>query len=110
MLIDGLLPTTVAAAVARPIAAPVAIPICSATAGAPQPQKGAPSLPSRHCALCTLCLACAPGLLPPRYNGVLADRLLADDARLPAPLATPAPPLRVSYDAARPRAPPRALS
>jgi hypothetical protein len=103
LLIDGLLPTAVAAAASPNTAAPLAM--CNA-AGGSQPTRHAPALPMRHCALCAGFIA---GLLPPdRPNGI-ATRLLVGAAH-PAIVATVGDGTRhADYPAAQPRAPPVAV-
>jgi hypothetical protein len=99
LLIDGLLPTAVSAAIPD-AAAPIAV--CSAAAGVPSPGRTAPTLPTRHCALCA---GIAVALLPSRPSG-LAARLLAG-AGHPAIVLTAAVRTRhFEYAAAQPRAPP----
>jgi hypothetical protein len=109
MLIDGLLPTAVSAAVRSGTAAP-SLPLCSAAAGAPRPAKEAPALPARHCALCAACAACVAGLPPPRRGDGFSGPLLIGPAHLnrafPARVGTG----DIFYRAAQPRAPPTAFS
>jgi hypothetical protein len=103
LLIDGLLPTAVAAA--RPdSAAPLAL--CSAAAGAPPPGKPQPVLPVRHCALCA---AFFTGLLPSRLGGLAAPRF-AGAAHPLVNRSLTAAARHADYSAAQPRAPPSALS
>jgi hypothetical protein len=99
LLIDGLLPTAVAAA--KPDAAASSV-LCSAAAGIPQPAKDAPTLPARHCALCA---AFFVGLVPSRPSGLAARRLAGVAHRGAAPSAA-GKTGRPQYAAAQPRAPP----
>jgi hypothetical protein len=104
LLIDGLLSTAVVAAASRDTGAPLAL--CSATAGDSLPGEHAPTLPTRHCALCA---AMAVGLIPGRDGGLVA-RLFAGAS---LPVITPpiaAPTKRTDYASAQPRAPPLTTS
>jgi len=76
LLIDGLLPTAVSAAVGRGAAEHAVL--CTG-AGESVPGKHAPTLPTRHCALCVVT---AVGIFP-TGPGAFATRLLAG-ATLPA--------------------------
>ena len=104
LLIDGLLPTAVAAAARPNTAAPLAL--CSAAAGGSLPGRHAPTLPTRHCALC---VAAFVGLLPSRDGGPAPRRLAgAVDALIAATATTET--RRVDYAVPQPRAPPHATS
>jgi len=106
LLIDGLLPTAVSAAMRPGTATP--LPLCRAASGAPQPAQQAPSLPMRHCAMCAACPACLLGPLPSRGGEGLITRFLASAAH-PAIIAFVAGQLQgADYAAAQPRAPPQA--
>jgi hypothetical protein len=106
MLIDGLLPTAVSAAV-RSGNAGSSVPLCSAAAGAPQPTKEAPVLPARHCALCAACVA---GLPPPRRGDGFIGPLLFGPADLNRAFSARIGTGDIFYRAAQPRAPPTAFS
>jgi len=108
MLIDGLLPTAVSAAMRSGTAAPT-VPLCSAAAGTPLPAKEAPASPARHCALCAVCAACVAGL-PPRQGDGFIGRLLIGSANPARPLSTPIVIGDIPYRAAQPRAPPATFS
>jgi hypothetical protein len=90
LLIDGLLPITISAAV-RSDAAAVPWALCSTAAGDHLPDKPAPGL--------------VAGLLPSRPGGLLSRRLAgAAHPAMIAPATTD--PERPDYAAAQPRAPP----
>jgi hypothetical protein len=103
LLVDGLLPTALAAET-RFAAAPPAL--CGAAAGAPQPARQAPPLPARHCALC---LASLTALLPGRPASP-ATRPLPGTSLPSAALCAAASRDNPNYATAQPRAPPRAAS
>ena len=109
MLIDGLLPTAVSAAVRSGTAA-LSIPLCSAPTGAPAPAKEAPVLPARHCALCAACAACVAGLPPPRRGNGFIGPLLLGPADLNRAFSARVGTGDIFYRAAQPRAPPTAFS
>jgi hypothetical protein len=104
LLIDGLLPTAVSAAVSGNAATHRVL--CSVAAGESLPGKLAPTLPTRHCALC---VATAVGVFPSGPNK-FAIRLLAGAAH---PAIAPLFGLTAShlaYASAQPRAPPTTTS
>jgi hypothetical protein len=103
LLIDALLPAAVSAATPD-AAAPTAM--CSAAAGVPSPGRTAPTLPTRHCALCAGVIA---ALLPSR-PGEFAARLLAGAVHPANIKAATAETRHAEYAAAQPRAPPPASS
>jgi hypothetical protein len=103
VLIDGLLPTAVAAATGADHAAPP-LALCSSASGAPSPGKNSPVLPVRHCALCAAFFA---GLLPGR-PGALTARRLSGAAHPSIARAFAAADQRADYRTAQPRAPPQA--
>jgi hypothetical protein len=103
VLVDGLLPTAVAAATGADHAPPP-LALCSSAPGAPLPGKNLPALPIRHCALCATFFV---GLLPGR-PGALTARRLAGTAHPSIARAFAAADQRADYRAAQPRAPPQA--
>jgi hypothetical protein len=109
MLIDGLLPTAVSAAV-RSGNAGSSVPLCSAVAGAPQPTKEAPVLPARHCALCAACAAFVAGLLPTRRGDGFSGPLLIGPAHPTGFFLARIVTENILYRAAQPRAPPATFS
>jgi hypothetical protein len=104
LLIDGLLPTTVSAAASRD--AGVRLALCSATVGDSLPGKHAPTLPTRHCALCA---AMTAGLIPSRDGGLVA-RLFAGAANPAIAPSVENPTRGANYASAQPRAPPLTTS
>jgi len=101
VLIDGLLPTAVAAAATSSVPT-TPLTLCNAASGDYPPVKHAPSLPLHHCALCG---AVVVGLLPTRSSGFLA-LFFAGAAHLTIVASIMRYQTRQDYAAALPRAPP----
>jgi hypothetical protein len=101
VLIDGLLPTALAAAATSGVPT-TPLTLCSAASGDHPPVKHAPSLPPHHCALCGAFVA---GLLPTGTSDFF--RYILTGAVHPTVIAsTTRRQTRQDYPAALPRAPP----
>jgi hypothetical protein len=104
LLIDGLLPTTVSAAANRNAVIPLAL--CGTAAGSSLPAKHAPTVPTRHCALCAAMIV---GVIPGRHGGVAAPLFVG----AVHPAINPSVTIQtrcVDYESALPRAPPLTTS
>jgi hypothetical protein len=99
LLIDGLLPTAVSAAVGGGAAVHPAL--CTA-AGETLPGEQAPVLPTRHCALCN---ATAAAVFSSGHNELTARRLTGDAHPAIAP-SHPVTAKHLAYASAQSRAPP----
>jgi len=109
MLIDGLLPTAVSAAM-RVDPSAHSLPLCSAATNAPQPNKESPVLPARHCALCAACAACIAAVMPSRQANGFTARLLIGSAHSTQVVSVRFATGDIFYRTAQPRAPPAIFS